>query len=547
MKKITPFICAALLSTALSAETYTELGQRAYAKARYDTALSYFKKAIENGTEKGTAYFFAGSILEAERKYGESIRYFEAAIDRPLKSKFKKAALWKIILYYRRVKNYEKALPYVEQLEKAGVRHRTLEKVKAEAEVYLTPEKKEARVMIAKAAELEELLKENRKGEKAPVYYREHADVTAQIIGYLKKAYEKDNSLLKLHWKIAYYSEKTGNLEDARNSYMLLNNESGDLRALYKVGVIEKKLKNYETAVSHLKYVANKNTEKNRLAYYTDLNLAQSYLGAGIYDEALSYAGQVLKYKKSRKKYRMMARLIQCLAGLFSSEKSACRVGHESVKNNRLGSSIYNYYRGHRLRFKQADKKAVQAYRRALLQKNSGNSSDFSDDEDERGRPLPHWARVGWSEMLSYLAAQKQWALLDNLLKLYDEMPVEKNELLIRAGVDVYNNRLQSAESRFDRVYSYNLNEFKMYTEVLARNRRLLKLQGILKEYLKKKPEQKSQIAAFIADEKAFSELRKNEDFKAFLMKYGLLPGDNRAEENNNTENDSEPDERAED
>ena len=294
----------------------TKLAEKQYALTSHNSALKLFKQSIKAGDRTGTPRFFIGLILETRRKYDESILYYIEAVNRPLKKEYKKAALWKLILYFQRIGNYAGVLEYSDTLTKIIGSNKGLKKIIFEAEMNVTPLHVEARQKIKKAIGLE---KKYLVDKKKIISLKKNAIAIEEIA----KIYEDTAKMHKKYqyfgWKAASYYENLDFFDDAVRVYQWIIDQQNSLRANYKVGVILRKQKKYEDAEKYLiNVISAKNIDK-KLKYYAYINMTQVHYGMQSFiraekDAKSSLSKVFLKERKKRQSH--ILHLIKCNSSL---------------------------------------------------------------------------------------------------------------------------------------------------------------------------------------------------------------------------------------
>ena len=271
-----------------------------YAKANYNEAYSLFKKAIQNGDTRGEPGFFLGLIVETKRKYRESVEYFKDALQRPLPKKYKKVALWKVILYLKQTRNYPETLDYAQQLKEIIGENRKLNEIIEEAELNVSPVYIEGQKILSEAIALESKFL---KDKNDPNFWEKHQTKIIEVANIYEILSNMDERYRKYLWKSAYYHEHTYQFDNAlRNYQSILEFEPENIRATYKIGVIYKKQMEYRKAEVYLKEVYKKENSKPILNFYTAINLSQIYYFLRNFSLSNKFAKSALgkRYRKYR-------------------------------------------------------------------------------------------------------------------------------------------------------------------------------------------------------------------------------------------------------
>lgn len=118
-------LCFSLNSTEKLGKDYRR-ARVLYGYTRYEEAIKFFKKVARHYTNNGNPVFYIGLCYEKlyfekkEYKYKlYAISAFELAISRKLlRHKFKKFSYWKLIIYYRRIKNWNMVIYHTQNFIK---------------------------------------------------------------------------------------------------------------------------------------------------------------------------------------------------------------------------------------------------------------------------------------------------------------------------------------------------------------------------------------------------------------------------------------------
>ncbi len=294
---------------------YTYMGEDAFSHGNYDTAFSYFQKAIDAGETQGEPWFFMGSIKDAKREYAASIPYFERAVTRTLKRDYKVAALWKIVLYYRNAGNAEKALEYAYLMQKNGIDNSTVRNIIDSANASITPETKKSREYLKKASEEDERL-----SVTDGVDYLKYKPEVADIIRNYQSAIELNSSYFPYYWRIAFLYEKLEDWESAYKIYLKIHQHGESFKTNYKLGIIEKRRNHYPQSLEYLRAVINNAPkDQKQMRYYSHLNISQVYYGSGNIQSAKTHAHAAMELKEFRvnpEEKTRIAEITYCLAAV---------------------------------------------------------------------------------------------------------------------------------------------------------------------------------------------------------------------------------------
>ena len=291
----------------------TKKAQVEYAKANYEKAYHLFREAIQKGDATGEPRFFLGLIVEAWRRYRESIDYFKKALQRSLDKKYKKVALWKTILYMEQVADHAQLLEYADRLKKIIGDNRKLNEIIQNSEFKISPTHIEARRLLNEAFHLEASFSKDKKEKN---FWQDHESKILEIASIYKTVSGMDERYRNYLWKSAYYYENTNQFEDAFRDYQSILAFSPDnARAKYKIGIIYKKQMRYQDAEGYLLEVYKQKRLESILNFYTAINLSQIYYSLRDFPRSNQFAKVALakRYRKHRSSSQNnLLRLLSC-------------------------------------------------------------------------------------------------------------------------------------------------------------------------------------------------------------------------------------------
>lgn len=316
-----------------SQTSYLRLGEEAYAKSEYNTAMRYFEKSIAAGSRKGEPWFYMGMIYEFWRRYQESIPYFEKAILLPMEKKeYRQAALWKLVILYDRNQNYLGVIEIVDKMEKEGIYHNNLTELKEKAYVLVSnPEEKlEARKLFSQATTKESYLFQGKEQQKNnPHFWTQNQETVEKIIELYLAAFALDSTFnTDFLWRVALYQEKLEKNIAAIDSYQkIIEYNSADSNismAYYKSGVLSKKIENFVLAKEYLQKVVGQKDLDKRLLYYSYINLSEVFYGLQDFHQAHAQAKSALSFYDSRiakEKNSQLPQILFCSTFIHSLQK----------------------------------------------------------------------------------------------------------------------------------------------------------------------------------------------------------------------------------
>lgn len=279
-----------------AATSYQRLGEEAYAKFEYNKALDYFQKSIDTGSRRGDPWFFIGMIYEFQRKYAESIPYFEKAVTLPLeKPEYRQAALWKLVILHDREANFLRVIELVDQMAAESIYHDNLTALREKAYSLVSePEEKlRARKFLAMAEKKENVL-------AAAVTEKEKEEKRREILSLLQQAASLDSDTdVQVLWKIAGYQEKLKKYRAALETYEKITERQKSPMALYKLAVVLKKLNEFSWASRVLTQLLQTEIQE-QFQYYVYLNLTALFYAKQDFSTSLQNARKALSLKQYR-------------------------------------------------------------------------------------------------------------------------------------------------------------------------------------------------------------------------------------------------------
>lgn len=495
MRKIIGLLLLCVIVSGLSARRsyWTRKGEEAYAKVNYDKALKYFQKAIEAGDESGEPYFFTGIIYETRKNYAESVRWFSLAIERPLRKKFKIAALWKILIYYKHNKNYEKVLETIDLMEeKFRIKNKKLEKLREEAEANASPEKREARELYRRAITMKN------QGESIDSY-----------LPLLERARLLNPEGISILWHLASAYEKKKDYASALQTYRSIEEATGDTKATYKTGIILKRQGAYKDALQILHKILKDKTLSARIRYYAHLNAAQAHYALGEFADSMEHAriAENLLGSNARKK---PARLLYCLA-LLPPERP-------NNLSNRL--TIYKKKCEIQSPIKGGITLFIQAHYRYYANKPLDDliphiETLFSKD---KANSIAPWLSPDLLFLAARLYSENKHELLCQGLRKYETLlnPSEQYPLL-RAECEFKTEQYAAAADFYARVKDRSWINEKNYLLALYKSGQNLEFKEEIRSYWTLHPDKKEMVIAWLKNAPETEKLREQEWFEEWV------------------------------
>ncbi|MDH5721224.1 MAG: hypothetical protein OEZ13_11525 [Spirochaetia bacterium] len=536
----------------LEKNEYTLKGEEFYATGKYNEALIELKKAIEEGEIRGEPEFFIGSILEARRKYSESIQYFSLAVLKPLDKEYKTAALWKLILYYHKFENYVKILEYIKIFNEEDIIHPQIEKLKEEAEAKITPEKRMARDYAVEGAAIEKEIFSEKQNNTASQFWIINQEKLKDVIYRYEQAVKYDETYHRLYWKIGFYYEKLNLFESAEETYKKIVEMRPAAKAYYKLGVLNKKNGNFEEAFDMLNTAEAKNKNKNnRFDYFLYINIAQVSYALSKNEISAEYALKAYEndfYKKTAKK-SYLPQIIFCFASDKSDEKYLIKkISKELDKNcakpvafwdkiitEPKEKILYKFKMAELFRHKYIENKNMQnkdiaanIYKAIFLkEKIKENNNDINNEinVDSGKMPsvfifLPAWLTGNLTDVAVFLYKHKYYDILYALLTNYylpDELDVYNEWYAVSSfHVQDYDKTIEYAqkiEYRGIEIEKKLLTSFSKLNQWFSINDEILR-------YIEQNPQNTVDIILFLMKDESFEGFRDSENYKKIILAY---------------------------
>jgi tetratricopeptide (TPR) repeat protein len=520
--------------------------EKFFSQGKYDEALDLFRETIEKGEQRGEPHFYIGSIFEIRRKYTESIPYFEEAVKRELPREFREAALWKLILLHRKEENYSEVLMYIDLLEEMKVSHSNLVKYREEAEISLSPEKIEARVLFKEGKRvISDWEKENPEENfwSSPESVEQRGDVLSKF----EKAASMDNKLLYLYWEIVSIYEKSGDLENTARIYDIIIETSHSDEAYYKAGVLFKKRGNYQKSRQYF-MGALENLKKENLKFFILINLSQTLYAVREFHEGLKFAEEAIAVREDTSDIFSPQKLMYCLHlaridHRDKLEKNCSYTATESVlkKKDSRAATLYFFSAAETARVFSGNqdsaehlKKISDYYTKALIPP-SLRTTDFKrivlyeniqEYEEGNWSPLPDWALLHLDNVLPVWENPEEAKNLYIFTSIYRKYLQIANEekfsdyLLIAAhNAGKIDEAMDILKSKAIRTNSQEI----MYLKLLAFKKNFSGFQDEMIEFLNKNPHETEFIKSALISEKILEEIPRDQWSNEFKKIWGEM------------------------
>ena len=126
----------------LRARSYFQEAKYAFSMGNWSRAYTLFEKASTQRPGYGAAFFYMGYTREQQGRKGEAIPNYEESLKLKLEDKLREKSFWKIVLYYKEKRNWERLLHYSSEFL-ALKNIRSVQKLKDLAEKNYDPRQRE--------------------------------------------------------------------------------------------------------------------------------------------------------------------------------------------------------------------------------------------------------------------------------------------------------------------------------------------------------------------------------------------------------------------
>lgn len=253
-------------------------GKQALAAHQYKRAQELFRKAIEKNPRDGNSCFYLGYIAENERRYRDSVTWFEKAVNRDIKSKLRKYSYIKIINYYKFQKDWERVYQYAGQALRY-TKNKNIQKLRDKAAGLRDP----------RAAKAQDQYRQGLNAYKKKDY--------AGAVGFLSQAVRLDPGLNKARVKLGYSLHEIGDYRASLPHWRHIVEKVPENPVFqFKLGLSYLKTSQAEAARTHLKKAGEK-ARRSNLKYFVATALGQAELMAGNYQDAREYFRRARKLR----------------------------------------------------------------------------------------------------------------------------------------------------------------------------------------------------------------------------------------------------------
>ena len=531
-----------IISAVSEKNTHTDRGEKSFAAANYADAMKHFKNAIKAGENRGEPYFFIGTILENRRNYSKSIPFFMQSVKRYMKDEYKKAALWKLVLYFNKVKDYSNVIKYVQKLNKAGVYYKQLKKIKAEARSWLTPARKEAREIIAKVNQLaiEIDLTNNESKPAGNSYWFSNKEKIEKIVNSYYRAATVDQAFAGNLLRAARLSEKIKDYQVSERIYRKLTSSNQNGLLLYKLAVSQKKLGNFQSAISNFKKALEKLKASNKqllIKFYIYTSLAQCNYALEQLKNARIYALKALEIQKKSKnlKTKQIPRLLYCNSQFSLNSQEFREAVPRIIEKNCLVLLHKNYkslIRAKEIKFfwlfqsklayfdSKTNQETIQPekmryFALAYLAPEVLHSNEIDQDQSPA---LPNWALVEKKYANQIIEASGQCKLM---IAFSDNDTAQITESLRSKAIQCHlkNEDHEKVEIILMSQKSRRYEEEKQLILVRAKLKKYAAIQKQVLTLIEAKPSMKEALLSYIKAKTELIRFRDSDDYKILLEK----------------------------
>lgn len=320
-RRMTAWAGALLLGTALLALSAKPLAAQssgvyrqakiAFSARNYDRAYSLFQQAAQANPNDGNPLFYVGYILDQKGRRGAAVGAYQRAVSRRIDRDLREKAFWKIVLYYKHIRDWENLYVYSERFLKfnrgAGVR-----KLHALADQNRDPRLAEAKRLVREAEQLQK--KKDTEGA-AQTYAR---------------ALESKSDYHPARWQLALLRMQQKNYKSAEKELrQLIQSDENRWEYYYKAGICNLQMDRHDAALSDMQQARAKN-EKPSKSFLYFVNLAEGlvHLEREDFDTARSRLTDAAKVRQTPRLQGALARA-QWATG---SHKAAEKTAHEALK-----------------------------------------------------------------------------------------------------------------------------------------------------------------------------------------------------------------------
>ena len=347
----------------------------AFSLGQWDKAFSLFEQAQQKDPQDGTPFFYMGYIREQQNRKTESIPYYESALPLKLEKELRKKCFWKIVLYYKQVRDWESLFDYSSEFLQIHD-SKAVRKLQELAQQNYDPNKRNARNLYKRA-----------QVEKKQGLLRQSQTT-------LEKAVIYDSDFLAAHWELALYKMQAQNFRGALPHLQQLTTQRAESwQYHYKMAVCYYRLQEYSAALralqkSHKLYLAHAETngavsEKTdadtSFIFYVNYMQGNIYLAQAQFEKARQALHNALALRPLTKIHISLAKAYWHLRKYEAALEHAQLASRKKEKNTLSEALLYlTLYQYHQ---KQPKKAYASAWRiHQLLAKNKSNQTANAEE-----------------------------------------------------------------------------------------------------------------------------------------------------------------------
>lgn len=255
----------------LRAESLYQAAKRAYSSKDYKKAMDLFGRATQAWPSDGNSYYYIGRIYSDQKKISKSIQYFEKAVHLRMDRNLKEQALWKILLYHRHNKNWNKLYTY--------------------SGIFLQSSKSNKKVQRYRD------LAESRRSSDHSIDYTSKMNAASDLVksGKISGAIEKYSEILSrdsayhpARWKMALLLMKVNKYSAANGHFKYLSDsDKPDWEYNYKSAICHYRLDEPSLSLQEISKAEKNNKNKSRIfLYHSNYLKGKIYLNSYLYQDS---------------------------------------------------------------------------------------------------------------------------------------------------------------------------------------------------------------------------------------------------------------------
>ncbi len=314
--KFSRFIATAcLLSLSLSASAplpaqgggYYRQGKLAFSGRNYDRAYDLFQKALQANPSNGNPLFYMGYILEQQNRRGEAVNAYQRAVSLRMDKDLREKAYWKIVLYYKFVRDWENLYVYSEKFLK-------INNSKGVRKLYeLADQNRDPRV-----AKVNRLMQEARKHQKDG-RVKEAASLYRQALSVKSDHHPARWELALARMQLKDYRAAEENLRT------LIRSDEQRWEYHYKAGICNLQMDRFDRTLRDMERARELNEKPGKsFVYFVNLAEGLAHLERDAHDTARDRFQAALKVRATPRVHGALARA-QWELGRFAEAEASSR------------------------------------------------------------------------------------------------------------------------------------------------------------------------------------------------------------------------------